>query len=185
MSIQPQLPVAVPSPAADAGDILATYGSRVGALLLDTLFSSLVLVIGVAAKSTAVALLGFLGLLIYPYVTMLRSGPNNGQTLGKQIVRIRVVPQSAVPISFGVVLLRELVGKGLLAAFTLYIYTLFDYLWPIWDDKNQALHDKIASTLVVKADADPARIAKISEGGGFAPLPPPPPPAPPPPPPAR
>ena len=30
------------------------------------------------------------------------------------------------------------------------IYTLLDDLWPLWDDKNQALHDKIAKTNVVR-----------------------------------
>jgi RDD family len=31
------------------------------------------------------------------------------------------------------------------------IYTLLTYLWPLWDDKNQTLDDKMLSTLVVKA----------------------------------
>ena len=30
------------------------------------------------------------------------------------------------------------------------IYSLLNYLWPIWDDKNQALHDKLAKTNVVR-----------------------------------
>lgn len=168
------------STAGDAQDVLASYGSRVGALLLDVVFAYLVAGVGAAANSTWLTVLGVLVLVAYPFATMLRSGPHNGQTLGKQIVGIRVVPQSAVPMSFGVVLLRELVGRLLFASLTLSIYALFDYLWPIWDDKNQALHDKVASTLVVTADADPARIGK---GREFALPPPPPPPRQPPPPP--
>jgi uncharacterized RDD family membrane protein YckC len=27
--------------------------------------------------------------------------------------------------------------------------SLLDYLWPLWDSKRQALHDKIADTQVV------------------------------------
>jgi uncharacterized RDD family membrane protein YckC len=27
---------------------------------------------------------------------------------------------------------------------------LLDYLWPLWDDKKQALHDKVAKTNVVR-----------------------------------
>ena len=28
---------------------------------------------------------------------------------------------------------------------------LLDYLWPLWDPKNQALHDKVAGSFVVRA----------------------------------
>jgi uncharacterized RDD family membrane protein YckC len=30
------------------------------------------------------------------------------------------------------------------------VYLLLDYLWPLWDDRNQAIHDKIAGTNVVR-----------------------------------
>ena len=30
-----------------------------------------------------------------------------------------------------------------------FIVFLLDYLWPLWDDKRQALHDKVAATQVV------------------------------------
>ena len=30
------------------------------------------------------------------------------------------------------------------------VYSLLDYLWPLWDDKKQAIHDKIAKTNVVR-----------------------------------
>jgi uncharacterized RDD family membrane protein YckC len=26
-----------------------------------------------------------------------------------------------------------------------------DYLWPLWDTKNQALHDKVVGSIVVRA----------------------------------
>ena len=32
-----------------------------------------------------------------------------------------------------------------------FIVTILDYLWPLWDDRNQALHDKIVNTLVIQA----------------------------------
>ena len=31
------------------------------------------------------------------------------------------------------------------------IPVLLDYLWPLWDQKNQALHDKVVSSVVVRA----------------------------------
>jgi uncharacterized RDD family membrane protein YckC len=29
------------------------------------------------------------------------------------------------------------------------LFTLLDGLWPLWDDKKQAIHDKVAATNVV------------------------------------
>lgn len=165
--------------------LLASYGARVAAYLLDAVFANLVVILGSLASSSALVVIGFVGALIYPFATMLRSGPTNGQTFGKQILGIRVVPQSAVPMSFGTVFLRELIGKWLLGGITFGLYSLLDYLWPAWDHKNQALHDKIASTLVVKADAERALIPSIGTPIVFAsptsapsPVPPPPPPPP-------
>ncbi len=34
--------------------------------------------------------------------------------------------------------------------FTILILPLLNYLWPLWDKKNEALHDKMCSTRVVK-----------------------------------
>ncbi len=31
------------------------------------------------------------------------------------------------------------------------ILTLVDYLWPLWDDQNRAIHDMIAETRVVRS----------------------------------
>jgi uncharacterized RDD family membrane protein YckC len=36
-----------------------------------------------------------------------------------------------------------------IALLTVYLLTLLNYLWP-WDPRNQALHDKICDTVVVK-----------------------------------
>ena len=37
-----------------------------------------------------------------------------------------------------------------LALFTAYLLTLINYLWPLWDPRNQALHDKMCDTVVLK-----------------------------------
>ena len=59
----------------------------------------------------------------------------------------------ALDIGFG--FLREVVVKGLLfgfvGSFFFSIPTLIDYLWPLWDDQNRALHDMVVSTHVVKS----------------------------------
>ncbi len=78
---------------------------------------------------------------------MMRKGQNNGQTFGKQAVGIRVKRDTGNEIGFWYSALREILVKGILGPLTLFI----DYLWPLWDKRNQALHDKVVGTFVVDA----------------------------------
>jgi uncharacterized RDD family membrane protein YckC len=152
-----------------AGAPLAGWGSRVGAFLLDVLILTvpvialIVLVVVVAAGSdvgaVVVAIVAFLAYVVvalfYAPVLMARGGPRNGQTWGKQIVGIRVTRDSGQPVDLGFGFLREFVVKNLLfgtvGGFFLYIPTLLDWLWPLWDDQNRCLHDMVVSTHVVRA----------------------------------
>src|SRR4051794_34821721 len=54
---------------------------------------------------------------------------------------------------------------SLVAACALFIPTILDYLWPLWDERNEALHDKMAHTWVVRADV-------AAPGVGVPPVPP-------------
>ena len=155
------------TPAGGEPQQLSGYGARVGAFFLDLLVVfglqfALGFVIGVVVAASGgkvsddrdlfQALSIVLGLLVtLCYLTILesRKGAHNGQTLGKQATGIRIVRDDGQPLTFGRALLREGVGKQLLGIITLYIYLVVDYLWPLWDRENQALHDKIASTHVV------------------------------------
>jgi uncharacterized RDD family membrane protein YckC len=152
-----------------AGTPLASWGSRVGATLIDWVILLVpvailvAIVIGVAAGSDTgaivSAILGFLTYLvvafIYAPLLMSRGGERNGQTWGKQLLNIRVVRDSGQSMTFGWAALREIAVKGLALAIAGSIIPLIpyllDYLWPLWDDENQALHDKIVSTHVVRA----------------------------------
>ena len=79
-------------------------------------------------------------------------------TPGKLLVGLRVrLRDQPGPMTIGTVLLRWAgqYGVGLLGLVPVvgclsFVYTLLDYLWPLWDDKNQAIHDKIAKTNVVR-----------------------------------
>jgi uncharacterized RDD family membrane protein YckC len=151
------------------GTPLASWGSRVGATLIDWLILLVpvailvAIVLGVAVGSDtgaiASAIVGFLTYLvvalIYAPLLMARDGAGNGQTWGKQIVGIRVVRDAGQPMSFGYAALREIAVKGLalgVAGSVIPIIPyLLNYLWPLWDDENQALHDKVVSTHVVRA----------------------------------
>lgn len=68
-----------------------------------------------------------------------------GQTLGKKVMKIKVVNGSGVTPSLGIFALREIVGK-LVSSLILGI----GYLMVAWDSKKQGLHDKIAGTYVVR-----------------------------------
>ena len=151
------------------GQPLASWGSRVGATLIDWLILIVpavvlgIIVVAIAAGSNTGAvvtgILGFLAylvvLFIYAPVLMARQGQNNGQTWGKQMLGIRVVRDNGETMSFGWAALREIAVKGLalsIASSIIPLIPLFlDYCWPLWDDENRALHDMVVSTHVVRA----------------------------------
>ena len=68
-----------------------------------------------------------------------------GQTLGKMIVGIKVIPQDGGDNTWGNILFREVVGKALSA-----LILMIGFLMAGFDRKNRALHDRMAGTLVVK-----------------------------------
>jgi uncharacterized RDD family membrane protein YckC len=79
-------------------------------------------------------------------------------TPGKLAVGLRVrLRERPGRLPFGTVLLRwlgqfgvRLVGLLPIVGAVIGLYLLLDYLWPLWDDKKQALHEKLAKTNVVR-----------------------------------
>ena len=86
---------------------------------------------------------------------MRRPGERNGQTWGKQLFGIRVVRTNGVPMDFTWSAVREPLVKGLGLGIASTIIPLvpylLDFLWPLWDDENRAVHDMVVGTRVVKA----------------------------------
>ena len=76
------------------------------------------------------------------------NGSQSGQTLGKKLMKIAVRKESGGPLGVGPAALRYIV-YGALAAFTCGLGGLLDGLWPLWDSKRQALHDKVVNSVVV------------------------------------
>jgi uncharacterized RDD family membrane protein YckC len=90
------------------------------------------------------------GILLFAYLTFLNGG-EKGQTVGKMVMKIQVRDEATGgPIGYGKAALRTFVYL-VLAAFTCGIGGLLDGLWPLWDPKRQAIHDKPAGSLVVDA----------------------------------
>jgi len=83
-------------------------------------------------------------LLFYPWFTVALWG----QTPGKMAVGIKVVRGSDEGrVGWGRALGRYL-SEFALGLFSLPL--LLSYLWPLWDSRNETLHDKMAGTIVTR-----------------------------------
>jgi uncharacterized RDD family membrane protein YckC len=75
-----------------------------------------------------------------------------GQTLGKRAMSLRVVrADDGGAISYGQAAWRLLFAY-LISLATCGIGGLIDVAWILWDRRRQALHDKVARTVVVRAE---------------------------------
>jgi uncharacterized RDD family membrane protein YckC len=147
---------------------LAGWWQRVGAQLLDALiliaFAIVPVIIvavivaggsgdsdsaGAAAEAVYFVIVLAFYLIYYP-LTMKRPGAHNGQSWGKQALGIRVVRIDGQPFQASNAIVRELLVKAILMGIC-FIVQILNYLWPLWDEKNQALHDKVVNTMVVQA----------------------------------
>jgi uncharacterized RDD family membrane protein YckC len=103
--------------------------------------------------------------LVYAGALATRSGVRNGQTIGMQALRIRMLRDDGEPVSLWTVVIREGIGKAsipwafIVASSSLRavgvivgLYLCVDYLWPLWERQNRALHDLLAGTHVVSVD---------------------------------
>lgn len=88
------------------------------------------------------------------YVILAIAGPR-GATFGMRALKIRIVNASdeTSQVSKGMSLLRYVAyvvvhyGNFVIAFFG--IFGLLDSLWPLWDRRNQTLHDKVAVTVAL------------------------------------
>jgi uncharacterized RDD family membrane protein YckC len=76
-------------------------------------------------------------------------GSARGQTLGMMVAKTRAVgADSGGGIGYGRAFGRA--AFEYLMAFLFVIPWLIDMLFPLWDPRNQTLHDKVTNTVVVK-----------------------------------
>lgn len=122
-----------------------------GSTLSDFLASTLVILTAI------VIYLGFFIVIASYYsITMSRSGDKNGQSLGKEIFSIKVIREDGQEISKQYALKRQLLiitllFNLLLGVITVFIAPAINYLWPLQDKNNQALHDKLAKSFVIES----------------------------------
>ncbi|WP_372793715.1 RDD family protein [Lutibacter sp.] len=140
--------------------IYASWGSRLGAYILDCFFIGIIfaiLFLGVGVyfaidnnnllEDLILYTYGILFIIIWLYYAILESGSNQG-TWGKQIVKIKVVDVSTnTPITFahstGRFFSRLIIGF-------IPLFNLLDYLAPLWTIKKQTWHDNMSSCAVIE-----------------------------------
>jgi uncharacterized RDD family membrane protein YckC len=144
---------------------VAEFGSRAQAAVVDffvrlafvlagTLVGALLFFAGETAGGIGLLVgigVGFLAGLAYAPLMMARTG---GQTVGHKASGTRIVNRDGSSLSLGQSALREVVVKWLVidvVGGSFLLPSLLNYLWPLWDDKNEALHDKLTRTRVVEA----------------------------------
>ena len=128
---------------------------RVAALVIDNLlllipaaaFFALVFVPD-DALATIAAILALFFWLVFPFIYFTYCLGKWGQTVGKRALGIRVRrDRQDEPLSYGAAFGRYAI-VFVFAIFT--IPLLLDYLFPLWDSQKQSLHDKVASSIVVR-----------------------------------
>lgn len=98
---------------------------------------------GTIAAAVALGVAGLAGILCYYTIPVGRTG----QTLGKRAVGVRVVDAvSGQPIGNG-----RALGRYLFSAIISGNVCFLGYLWALWDGRKQTWHDKVVSSVVVKA----------------------------------
>lgn len=149
---------------------LASWGSRLGGTIIDAILLLIPMALiffatiapllrdadiddegnitGISsADAGTIALAAVLAFIVFALYKPMFEG-HNGQTLGKMMVHIRVVrAEDGSRIGYGKAFFRWFMSTLIGAVGPL---NLINYLWPLWDDDNQTLHDKAAKTVVVK-----------------------------------
>lgn len=127
---------------------LAGWWRRVGATIVDGVVIAIPVgfVLGIAGANQAVIDL-VAALAFFVYITALLG--SSGQTVGNRAASTRTIDANhGGPIGSGRAAVRALVQLVLQVTV---IGWILDFLWPLWDSRNQTLHDKAAGSLVVRS----------------------------------
>jgi uncharacterized RDD family membrane protein YckC len=127
---------------------LAGWWYRVLATILDNILvgivATIVLVI-IGVKGRGINLGEAVVVLVYQIALL---GTVRAQTVGNMAASTKVVDaDGGGPIGYGRSTIRAVV---LVVLYITIIGGLIDIFWPIWDKRNQTLHDKAANCLVIR-----------------------------------
>ncbi len=165
----PKAPPVSDLPPAMTPGYLAPYGTRLAGYLLDAVLLAFVavpiaLLTHVSTRTGTSSALTTTGtgtrhfsfgsgsnvpfvLLDFVYATILIAAWA-GHTVGMRLVRVQCVTAAdGTKVTWG----RSAGRAAVFAVLSILILPgLIDLLWPLWDSKNQTLHDKAAGTVVIK-----------------------------------
>jgi uncharacterized RDD family membrane protein YckC len=151
----------------------ASWGIRLGGYLIDFVIFAVVLLVlyipfrhshllqmhmvarrGLKRRTFSLAPFFIVAGLYVAYATILIGG-TRGQTVGMMAVGIRVVRDGTLDAvdygrAFGRAIFEQVLRLLSVVVFFLSIVWLLDMLWPLWDNKNQTLHDKALGTVVLR-----------------------------------
>jgi uncharacterized RDD family membrane protein YckC len=146
-----------------SGAVYATWWSRVGAQLIDSLvllapFLVIVAVFAVSGSGTWWLLSILFVLVTATYDGLLDGGPA-GQTLGKRALGIKVIDERTggsigVGRGAGRSIFQSALGLPGQVVPLLQVLPLLDVLWPLWDTQRQCWHDKAVGSVVVRVDPE-------------------------------
>jgi uncharacterized RDD family membrane protein YckC len=148
--------IRLPRPPGPSGFVLpATYGQRVGGLLVDIGIPGGVLaalLMAVLATRDGALILGVYGTsgvvaLVFLLWNCGHLQGRSGQSLGKRLLGTRLVSASTgEPIGFGRAVVRQFAHA--VDALPL----LLGYLRPLWDERRQTFADRMCGTLVIQVE---------------------------------
>lgn len=82
----------------------------------------------------------------------------DGATPGKKLLGIKIIKDNGEKLTYPAAFIRWI--GYMISAATMFFFGI-GYLWIIWDKKKQALHDKIAGTVVVRTDKQPKTVLAV------------------------
>jgi len=137
--------------------VYASWGQRFGAWLIDSIIvwgpifgASSAVALAIEDAVTGIAVFFLFAVFAPLYYAFCHAG-KRGQTLGKRAVGIAVRnAKTRDRISLGRAVARAYAAAVLWWMSWSAIPLILDYLWPLWDAKHQALHDKVAASVVVR-----------------------------------
>lgn len=146
--------------------VLAERGSRLAAVIVDTLcFIAVVVIMAFgmpgafgpgavesgATPNPVLSIVGVVGILALMVVNLVLLA-KNGQTIGKKLLGVKIVRQDGSKAGLGRIFWLRIVANGVLGAIPFIgpLYSLVDVLF-IFGERRRCIHDHIADTIVVKA----------------------------------
>jgi len=97
--------------------------------------------VGIVLLGYALLFIGCIALWLYNCYLL----GKDGATIGKRLMKVKVLDGQGLPLGFGKAFLREIVKQALGGVCFILL------LWPLWDEQKQGLQDKIFGTHVYEA----------------------------------